>query len=110
MCFFFEAAQLLCLLVQLHVRHQDVLLRLFAEAGVGPAVTGSFVGAPSADAAPAVQEDQARHQGHQGQARHQHHDQDGQVVAGGCKEAEESTESVSEGADGGTGCRGQGAN
>lgn len=84
------AALLLCLLVQLHVRHQDVLLRLLAEAGVGAAVAGAFVGAPRAAAPPAVQEDQARHQRHQGQARHQHHDEDGQVVTAGCKEAEES--------------------
>lgn len=85
-------ALLLCLLVQLHVRHQDVLLRLLAQPRVGAAVASAFVGATRADAAPAVQEDQARHQRHQSQARHQHHDEDGQVITAGCKEAQERTE------------------
>lgn len=82
-------AQLLCLLVQLHVRHQDVLLRLLAEAGVGATVAGAFVGAPRPHSSPAVQEDQAHDQRHQGQARHQDDDQNGQVVGVGWVEGED---------------------
>lgn len=37
---------LLWLLVQLHVRHQDVLLRLLRQAGVGAAVAGALIGPP----------------------------------------------------------------
>lgn len=40
------AALLLWLLVQLHVGHQDVLLRLLRQAGVGAAVAGALVGPP----------------------------------------------------------------
>lgn len=48
------AAQLLCLFVQLHVRHQDVLLRLLREVGVGAAVAGTFIGSPGPNGSPTV--------------------------------------------------------
>lgn len=49
-----RAALLLCLLVQLHVRHQDVLLGLLRQAGVGAAVAGAFVRTSGPDSSPAV--------------------------------------------------------
>lgn len=75
------AALLLWLLVQLHVRHQDVLLSLLREAGVGAAVAGSFVGPPGADSSPTVQVDHTDDQHHQHQARHHDDNQSGEVVA-----------------------------
>lgn len=71
---------LLGLLVQLHVRHQDVLLRLLRQAGVGAAVAGTFVGAPGPNRSPAVQVDDDGDQRHQEQRRHQDHNQRGQMV------------------------------
>ena len=71
---------LLWLLVQLHVRHQNVLLCLLGSAGAGAAVAGTVVGAPGADAAPPVQVDDPHDQQHQNQARHHDDDQGGQVV------------------------------
>lgn len=49
-----EATLLLWLLVQLHVRHQDVLLSLLCEAGVGAAVAGTFIGPPGPNSSPTV--------------------------------------------------------
>lgn len=72
---------LLCLLVQLHVRHQDVLLNLLRLAGVGAAVAGPFIGPPGPDRSPTVQVDHADYQHHQHQARHHDNNQSGQVVA-----------------------------
>ncbi len=75
------AALLLWLLVQLHVRHQDVLLRLLRQAGVGAAVAGTFIGPPGPNSSPTVQVDHTDNQHHQHQARHHDNNQSGQVVA-----------------------------
>ena len=74
----------LWLLVQLHVRHQNVLLRLLGGAGAGAAVAGPVVGAPGAEDAPPVQVDDPHDQQHQDQARRHDDDQGGQVVHFGC--------------------------
>lgn len=71
---------LLWLLVQLHVRHQDVLLRLLRQAGVGAAVAGALIGPPWPDNSPTVQVDHADNQRHQHQARHHDNNQSGQMV------------------------------
>lgn len=76
----FATSRLLGLLVQLHVRHQDVLLRLLRQAGIGAAVASAFVRAPGPGAPPAVQVDDGGDQRHQEQRRHQDHDQRGQMV------------------------------
>lgn len=73
-------ALLLWLLIQLHVRHQDVLLSLLCEAGVGAAVTGPFIGTPGPDSSPTVQVDHSNNQHHQHQASHHDNNQSGQVV------------------------------
>lgn len=72
---------LLRLLVQLHVRHQDVFLHLLRLVGVGAAVAGTFVGPPGANSPPTVQVDHADDQRHQQQARHHDDNKSGQVVA-----------------------------
>ena len=71
---------LLWLLVQLHVRHQNVLLHLLGGAGAGAAVAGTIVGAPGTDAALPVQVDDPHNKQHQDQACHHDDDQGGQVV------------------------------
>lgn len=74
------APLLLWLLVQLHIRHEDVLLCLLGEAGIGAAVAGSFIGPPGPDSPAAVQVDYADDQHHQHQARHHDDNESGQVV------------------------------
>lgn len=78
----FQTSLLLGLLVQLHVRHQDVLLRLLRQAGIGAAVASAFIGPPGPDGSPSVQVDDDRDQRHQDQGRHQDDDQRGQVIVG----------------------------
>lgn len=73
-------AVLLRLLVELHVRHQDVLLGLFGVVGVGAAVARPLVRSPGACLVPAVQVDHAHDEDHQHQARHHDHNQSRQVV------------------------------
>lgn len=75
---------LLWLLVQLHVRHQDVLLRLLRQAGVGAAVAGPFVRPPRTNGLSTVQVDHADDQQHQQQARYRDDDQSGEVVVFSC--------------------------
>lgn len=80
---------LLRLLVQLHVRHQDVLLRLLRQAGVGPAVTGAFVGAPGPHSSPPVQINQTCDQRQQHQGRDDDDDEGGHAVDVRCGETED---------------------
>lgn len=76
-----RASLLLWLLVQLHVRHQDVLLSLLCKAGIGAAVAGSLIGPPGPDSSPTVQVDNTNDQHHQHQARHHDDNESGQVVS-----------------------------
>lgn len=68
------------LLVQLHVRHQDVLLYLLSKVGVGAAVPGPFIGPPGPDSSPAVEVENANDQHQQHQGRHNDNNQSGHVV------------------------------
>lgn len=71
---------LLWLLVQLHVRHQDVLLSLLSKAGVGAAVAGPLIGPPGPNSSPTVQVDNTDNQQHQHEAGHHDNNESGQVV------------------------------
>lgn len=77
----FHTSLLLGLLVQLHVRNQDVLLGLLRQAGIGTAVASTFVRAPGPHGPPAVQVDEHDDQSHQEQRRHQDDDQRRQMVS-----------------------------
>lgn len=72
--------RLLWLLVQLHVRHQDVLLGLLGEAGVSAAVAGPLVGAPRPNSSPTVQVDHGNYQHYKDQASYHDNDQSWKVV------------------------------
>lgn len=74
---------LLGLLVQLHVRHQDVLLGLLRQAGIGAAVASAFIRPPGPHSPPTVQVDDRDDQRHQEQRRHRDDDERGQMVAVG---------------------------
>lgn len=68
------------LLVQLHVRDEDVLLLLLGGRGVSAAVAGALVRAARAGRPPAVQEEADQHQSHQHQHGYQHQQQSGEMV------------------------------
>lgn len=72
--------ELLRLLVQLHVGHQDVLLGLLVEAWVGAAVARPLEGTPRPCGSPPVQVDHSGYQQKQHQSCHYDDDQSRQVV------------------------------
>ena len=69
------------LLVQFHVRHQDVLLSLLAGVGIGATVARALVGALRPHASPAVQVDDPHDQHQQNQPCYHDQNQGGQVIA-----------------------------
>lgn len=71
---------LLWLLIQLHVRHQDILLGLFCTVRVGAAVAGPFIRAPRSNSSVSVEVDHANNQHHKHQARYHNNNQRGQAV------------------------------
>lgn len=77
----FQTSLLLGLLVQLHVRHQDVLLGLLRQAGIGTAVASTFIRPPGPNSPPTVQVDDRDDQRHQEQRRHRDDDQRRQMVS-----------------------------